>query len=54
MGYLNVGKGSKRRPMQVSNEEYNLRYAIAHEKIQMSDEDFKQKIEEIRSRTGKP
>ncbi len=49
-----MGKGSKRRPMQVSREEYELRCGLAHGDIKMPDEEFKQKIKEIRKRTGKP
>lgn len=49
-----MGKGDKRRPMQVSREEYELRCRLARKEIQMSDEEFAKKIEEIRSRTGKP
>ena len=40
--------------MQVSREEYELRCGLAHGDIKMPDEEFKQKIKEIRKRTGKP
>lgn len=49
-----MGKGSKRRPMQVSDEEYTLRYAIGRGEIKISDEEFVKRIREIRNRTGKP
>lgn len=49
-----MGKGSKPRPTQISREELDLRWAFAQGKIQISDEEFKQKVKEIRKRTGKP
>jgi methyl coenzyme M reductase subunit D len=49
-----MSKGSKKRPIQVSQEEHALRWAIARREIQMSDEEFVKRIREIRERTGKP
>lgn len=40
--------------MQISQEEYTLRYALARKEIQMSDEEFVERIRKIRERTGKP
>ena len=49
-----MGKGSKRRPMQISDEEYNLRWAYAHGELRITDDEFNKRIIEIRKRTGKP
>lgn len=52
-----MGKGSKRRPMQVSQEEFDLRWDYAHDKelrAKISKEEFDERINDIRKRTGKP
>lgn len=49
-----MGKTSKRRPMQISDEEYTLRWAIARGEINLSDKEFVKRVKEIRKRTGKP
>ena len=49
-----MGKGSKRRPVQVSEEEYVLRWAYYRGEIKISDAEFNKRIREIRERTGKP
>ena len=49
-----MGKGDTPRPMQISQEEYNLRWDLAQGKIKLSDEEFKKRIKEIRKRTRKP
>ena len=49
-----MGKGSKRRPMQVSQEEYILRWAYGRGEIIMSEKEFNKQVAEIRKRTGKP
>jgi len=40
--------------MQVSQEEYDLRWNYQTGKCKLTDEQFKKKIKEIRQRTGKP
>jgi len=40
------GKGDKRRPRQVSRQEYDLRYALAFGKL--SFEDFSRKMHDLR------
>ena len=49
-----MGKGSKRRPALVSEEELDLRweYAMGHYNGML--EDFEKEINEIRERTGLP
>ena len=47
-------KGCWRRKRQVSDEEYNLRYAYLRGEIRMTEAEFKERIAEIRERTGKP
>ena len=49
-----MGKGSKRRPMQVSREEQNLRWDLMTGKVQLSSDEIRKKIKEIRTQTGKP
>ena len=50
-----MGKGSKRRPMEISIEEYNLRWAYAHGELKITDTvEFNKRVKEIRKRTGKP
>ena len=47
-------KGHWRRKRQVSDEEYNLRYAYLRGEIIMTEAEFNKRKEEIRERTGKP
>ena len=50
-----MGKGSKPRPMQISQVEMDFRWDIAQGKYKhLTDEELKKKIKEIRKRTGKP
>jgi len=49
-----MGKGSKRRPMQISEEEYVLRWAYGRDELWITEEEFQKRVKEIRKRTGKP
>lgn len=49
-----MGKGSKRRPRQISEEEDNLRWAYALDKINITEEEFNRRVLIIRKRTRKP
>lgn len=49
-----MGKGSKRRKMQISEEEYVLRWAYGRGELRITEEEFNKRIKEIRKRTGKP
>lgn len=49
-----MGKGDKRRPQQVSNEEVDLRWRQMTTKRKLSKHEFDKMITEIRKRTKKP
>jgi len=49
-----MGKGSRRRPTLISNEEAILRWAVARGELRITDAEFDKRIKEIRTRTGKP
>jgi len=49
-----MGKGSKRRPRQISVEEDNFRWEYAQSENKMPLDEFNKRIAEIRKRTGKP
>ena len=49
-----MGKGSRRRVAQISEEEHILRYAYARGEIRMSKTEFNKRVTKIRERTGKP
>lgn len=49
-----MGKGSKRRPRQISLEEEILRWDYAMDYIRISEAEMIKRIGEIRGRTGKP
>jgi uncharacterized membrane protein len=49
-----MGKGSRRRAAQISEDEHVLRYAYARGEIRMSEAEFNKRIAEIRTHTGKP
>lgn len=49
-----MGKGSKRRPMQVSRDEYILRWAYGRGELRITESEMQKRIKEIRERTGKP
>jgi hypothetical protein len=48
------GKGDVPRRTLVSDEEHELRWNLFLGNIVCSDEEFAQKVKEIRERTGKP
>lgn len=48
------GKGSRKRPTLVSNEEAILRWAVARGELRITDAEFNKRIKKIRMRTGKP
>ena len=45
-----MGKGSKRRPMQISREEHELRLAYAHGQLKISEKECIKRINEIREK----
>jgi len=49
-----MGKGSRPRPMQISDEEYDLRWAVGSGELDMTPDEFDKRVAEIRKRTGKP
>ena len=49
-----MGKGDKRRPQQVSNEEADLRWQYYKGRIDITEEELNERIEKIRKRTKKP
>jgi len=49
-----MGKGSKRRPMQISQDEYILRWAYARGELIITEEEFNKRVKTIREKTGKP
>ena len=49
-----MGKGSKRRSMQVSQDEYVLRWAYGRGELGITEEEFKKRLKIIREKTGKP
>ena len=54
MSFSDAGKGDTPRPLSVSQEEYDFRWDYAFGLVpRMSDEAFKQKIEEIRRANGR-
>lgn len=49
-----MGKGSKQRLKQISNEEYDLRWDYGYGELKITEEEFKKQVKEIREKTGKP
>jgi len=49
-----MGKGSNRRPMLISQQEMDLRWAMYDGSIRMSDKEFNKRIRKIRSRASLP
>lgn len=49
-----MGKGDRHRKTLVSDEEYTLRWAYMRGEIRMTKVEFKERVAEIRERTGKP
>ena len=47
-----MGKGDTPRPRQISQEEYNLRWAYGKGETDLTEEQMKKRIVEIRKRCG--